>query len=172
MIPLELNTIILVVFYALPMYFANATPIVFHGKTPVDLGRKFMGERVFGKGKTWIGLACGVFGGIIAGTLLAIFFPGILDLVPGYLELVILLSMGALAGDLVESFFKRRVGIKSGDMWLLADQLDFVVGGFLFSMLVRVPEAEVVVLILIVTVFAHMATNFAAYKMKLKKVPW
>jgi len=48
----------------------------------------------------------------------------------------------------------------------------FVVGGFLLSMLIRFPELEVVLIVLIVTVFAHMATNFAAYKMKLKKVPW
>lgn len=103
---------------------------------------------------------------------MAAVFPGILVTIPGYLSLIVLLSAGALFGDMIESFFKRRIGIKSGEMWLLADQLDFVVGGFLLSMLVRIPELEVVIIILFVTVFAHMATNFAAYKMKLKKVPW
>ncbi len=172
MLGLELELVILIVFYAIPMYFANATPIVFHGKTPIDFGKNFGKERIFGKGKTWIGLFSGIFGGIVAGVFVAAIFPGILVTIPNYLELVILLSTGALLGDLIESFFKRRVGIKSGEMWLLADQLDFVIGGFLLSILIRVPELEVVIIILVVTVFAHMVTNFAAYKMKLKKVPW
>ena len=169
---LELEMIILVVFYALPMYFANATPIIFHGKTPVDFGIKIGKERIFGKGKTWVGLICGILGGIVAGSFMAAVFPEILVTIPGYLELVVLLSVGALLGDLAESFFKRRLGIKSGEMWLLADQLDFVIGGFLLSMIIRIPEFEVVIIILFVTVFAHLTTNFAAYKMKLKKVPW
>ena len=172
MITFGLDMIILVVFYALPMYFANATPIVFHGETPVDFGKKIGGKRIFGRGKTWIGLFCGIFGGIIAGTLMAVFFPEIFVLIPRYLELIVLLSVGALLGDLVESFLKRRAGIKSGEMWLLADQLDFVVGGFLLSLFIRFPELSVVIVILVVTVFAHLSTNFAAYKMKLKKVPW
>ena len=172
MFEFELTTILLVVFYVVPMYFANATPIVLHGKTPIDFGKKIKGKRIFGKGKTWIGLFCGIFGGIIAGAIMAILFPEILVLIPGYLEMIVLLSVGALLGDMAESFFKRRIGMKSGEMWLFADQLDFVIGGLLLSMLIRVPEFEVVLIILVVTVFAHMATNFAAYKMKLKKVPW
>jgi CDP-2,3-bis-(O-geranylgeranyl)-sn-glycerol synthase len=172
MIDLGLETILIVVFYAIPMYFANATPIIFHGKFPIDFGKKIGQQRIFGKGKTWVGFFSGVLGGLIAGSFFATIFPGIFKLIPNYFELIVLLSIGALFGDLVESFFKRRLGFESGELWLLADQLDFVVGGFLLSMLIRFPELEVVVIILIVTVFAHMATNFAAYKMKLKKVPW
>jgi len=165
--------LILILFaYLLPLYVANATPILFHGKVPVDLGKKYAGERVLGKGKTILGVLCGILGGIFVGILFGLIFPKIFELIPTYLVLIIVLSTGALVGDMVKSFAKRRKGIKSGGRWFLVDQLDFIVGGLVFSLIIRIPEIWVVVILLVVTGFIHTATNIIAFKLKLKKVPW
>lgn len=43
-----------------------------------------------------------------------------------------MLSLGALIGDLTESFIKRRIGFPPGASLPVADQLDFVAGALLF----------------------------------------
>ena len=45
------------------------------------------------------------------------------------------LCFGALLGDVIESFFKRRVGKDRGQDWIPFDQLDFLVGALIFSFL-------------------------------------
>jgi CDP-2,3-bis-(O-geranylgeranyl)-sn-glycerol synthase len=47
-----------------------------------------------------------------------------------------------MLGDIVESFFKRRIGLSRGEKWLGFDQIDFIIGGLLLSLFVRVPEIE------------------------------
>jgi len=163
---------VLVFAYAIPMYFANATPIVFNGKRPLDFGKKIGKQRIFGDGKTIIGTFAGIGGGMVAGIVFLFFYPQIELLVPQYFIFATALSVGAISGDLVKSFIKRRLGIASGSHWLLFDQLDFVIGGLLLSLIVRVPEIEVAAFLLLATVLIHLASNFAAFKMKLKKVPW
>jgi len=164
--------ILIILAYLIPLYVANATPIIFHGKIPVDFGKKYKEKRILGNGKTILGALCGVLGGTIAGSLFYIIAPQILDLIPMYFSLIVLLSIGGIVGDMVKSFLKRRKGIESGGKWFLVDQLDFIVGGLIFSLVVRIPEIWVVIFLLIVTVFIHMVTNIIAFKLKLKKVPW
>ena len=50
-----INLIILFFAYIIPMYLANATPIVIHGKKPLDFGFKLKGKRILGDGKTIVG---------------------------------------------------------------------------------------------------------------------
>ena len=164
--------LVMLVAYLLPLYVANATPIIFHGSIPVDLGKKYKGERILGKGKTILGALCGVLGGTFIGIIFGLLFPQIRILIPHYSIIIILLSSGAIIGDMTKSFAKRRKGIKSGGRWFLVDQLDFIVGGLIFSLLVRIPEIGIVIFLLVVTVFIHTATNIIAFKLKLKKVPW
>jgi len=157
--------------YAATMYFANAAPIILHGKVPVDLGKKLFGERILGDGKTILGALSGVLIGVSAGSMVYFIIP-IARTIPEYFLFVVSLSAGAIIGDIVKSFFKRRLKIKSGQQWALADQLDFIVGGLVFSSFVRTPEIEIVVALLVLTIFVHSATNYIAYKVKLKNVPW
>ncbi|MBT4870696.1 MAG: CDP-2,3-bis-(O-geranylgeranyl)-sn-glycerol synthase [Candidatus Diapherotrites archaeon] len=167
-----LESIILILAYLVPLYVANATPILFHGKVPVDFGKKYKGERILGKGKTILGALCGVLGGVFAGIIFYLAIPQVFELIPNYFSLIIVLSIGGIVGDMAKSFAKRRVGIKSGGKWFLVDQLDFIMGGLIFSLIVRLPEIHVVLFLLIATVFIHTATNIIAFKLKLKKVPW
>jgi len=167
-----LDLAILFLLYVIPLYIANATPIIIHGKTPLDLGLKLFGKPILGKGKTIVGTFAGITTGTLIGAIIAILFPYALILIPDYFGLALFLSTGAILGDATKSFFKRRFNIKSGEQWVLADQLDFVVGGLIVSTFFRVPEVWLVVVLLVATFFIHSATNYLAFKLKLKKVPW
>ena len=45
-----------------------------------------------------------------------------------WLGLGLRFGIGAMAGDAVKSFFKRRADVPSGERWFPFDQIDFVVG--------------------------------------------
>jgi len=180
-----LNELLLLAFqslwFILPAYFANSSPVVFGGGTPIDFGKKMPdGEPIFGPGKTW----CGAFTGIAAAILIA----GIQDyaqnrfdlsnygLISMSIQLGFLLGLGAIAGDAVKSFFKRRFKIKRGAEWPLLDQLDFIVGALLFAMLSESASAylnwKMVLFLLVFTPLTHRAANIFAFKTHLKNVPW
>jgi len=153
------------------MYFSNGAPLVLHGVVPLDFGKKIFGKRILGDGKTILGAFSGILIGT-AGGALAFFLIPYSSQIPHYFSFVVFLSFGAIMGDITKSFVKRRLGFERGAKWVLADQLDFIIGGLILSSLVRLPEIEIVVLLLIITLFMHSATNFIAYKLKLKNVPW
>src|SRR3989344_789729 len=105
-----------VLLYIAPMYFANSSAMLLAGKTPMDLGRKFFdGRRIFGRGKTFRGF----FFGIAAGTAVAVIINRVMigsidSVLPNYVLLGFLLSLGAVLGDLAASFAKRRLGMEPG----------------------------------------------------------
>jgi len=81
-------------------------------------------------------------------------------------------SFGALTGDLVHSFVKRRIGLIEGAPLPVADQLDFVVGAVLFSFLVSPPPLLTIFIIFVITPPLHLLANFLAYVAGVKKTPW
>ena len=105
--------------------------------------------------------------------MLNIFFSEYtLLLTPNYVLLGILLSFGAIFGDLIASFFKRRSNISTGTPVLFLDQLDFVFGALIFGSIVYLPTFFEVILISVITLVSHKFSNYFAFKIKLKKVPW
>lgn len=179
---IEMSSWIYEVAYALififPAYAANAIPVVFGGGPPIDGGRKMPdGKPVFGSHKTIRGFAAG----IIAGTLTSVAESAVLqfDAPPGFVLpfqftvwLGFVISFGALMGDLVHSFVKRRIGVAEGAPHPVADQLDFVLGAVLFSFLVSAPPVVTILIILVITLPIHLLTNFLAYVVGVKKNPW
>lgn len=161
------------ILFILPAYLANMMPVFAHkisGKynLPIDFGRNFFdGKRIFGDGKTWNGLIAGtLFGGLVG------YLEGLLGL-QASLELGLVLGFGALFGDLVKSFFKRRIGYERGKSWFPFDQIDFVLGAFLFYYLFFSSFVLVhFIILLIFTPVLHLATNFVGFKLGLKKEPW
>lgn len=157
-----LNLIIAAIWFILPAYFANASPVVFgkisKGKWPIDFNKKFKdGQPILGRGKTWPGF----FGGLLVGT--------VIGALQGVLLIGFLLSLGALLGDLVKSFFKRRLKVARGKSLPLADQLDFIIGALLLVSIVQVPSWEIIITLLILTPLIHLGANTTAYLLKLKK---
>ncbi|MGC9058223.1 MAG: CDP-2,3-bis-(O-geranylgeranyl)-sn-glycerol synthase [Candidatus Nanoarchaeia archaeon] len=150
------------ILFILPAYFANASPVIWAkllGKhnLPIDFNKTWNGKPIFGQGKTWGGFV----GGVLTGT-----FVGLLQsrLLAGFL-----LSFGALLGDLVGSFIKRRLGLARGQALPGLDQLGFVVFAVLFCALVEKPSIPMLITIFVLTPLAHFGTNVLAYILHLKK---
>ncbi|MFA5125242.1 MAG: CDP-2,3-bis-(O-geranylgeranyl)-sn-glycerol synthase [Patescibacteria group bacterium] len=179
--------LIIVAFYLLlPAYLANMAPPVF-GRLgllkllakPIDGGRKWRGQYIFGTGKTWRGILVAVIFGILGAGLQAWlfnypYFEGIslVDYPSVWLIFGFLAGLGAILGDLAKSFFKRRIGVVSGGVWPVFDQLDFVAGFFLFTWCYAALFWQVVVAACLLTLVLHPLTNIIAYLLKLKKVWW
>ena len=173
----------------IPVYTANATAVLVGGGTPVDFGRFWRdGRRILGDGKTWSGLLVGTLLGMIAGfgcAVAASFLQGTeyafvgltaFEGFPLMIPILFSLCFGALLGDLIESFFKRRVGIARGADWIPFDQLDFLVGAIGFSLLIstvlQVSGLSTVnwflstltiwhlLVLVVVTPFIHITANF------------
>ena len=178
--------------FILPAYFANAMPVQFSKvkslekyRKPIDGGRTWMGARVLGDGKTWRGLFIGIMMGCLVGLLQTIFqadvtilvgnLLGVTDFALPHMSIVLalMLSLGALAGDMVASFFKRRTGLTPGEPAPLLDQLDFVFGAFLFSWLLTGKiDQDLFFILVVITPIVHLVANFVAWVWKLKKNPW
>lgn len=132
------------VYFMLPAYFANMAPVfakhIFSRKvlSPIDLGAKVGGHPLFGKHKTFGGFIFGVVIGIATGYIQFLLYPHLkdfclVDYSALWMQLGFLLGLGAITGDLVESFFKRRFNLKSGKLWLPYDELDFSIGALIFA---------------------------------------
>ena len=146
---MEYEVILQAFWLIIPAYIANASAVLVGGGTPVDFGKNWRdGKRILGDGKTWRGLFAGAFIGMTAGFGLAVAaryialsdfaFLNLSDFegFPLMIPIIFSLCFGALTGDVVKSFFKRRIGKNRGEDWILFDQIDFIVGALLFSFLV------------------------------------
>jgi CDP-2,3-bis-(O-geranylgeranyl)-sn-glycerol synthase len=152
--------------FIFPAYCANAAPVIAGGGQPMDFGKNFFdGKPVFGKNKTFRGFFFGLAIGILVGVMESLVFS-----YP--LPFGVLTPLGALCGDLAGAFLKRRLDIAPGDLFPIVDQIDFVVGALVFSLPLAIMFWELGVAVLIITPPIHLATNFVAYKLKLKKNPW
>ncbi len=174
------------IYFMLPAYVANLSGLAFGGGTPVDGGRECKdGRRLIGNGVTWKGFANGTILGTLVGAILGIigtFFgdlsvltSGIIDLpvygsFVGGLSLGFLMAFGALLGDAVGSFIKRRIGLQSGEPAPIMDQLDFVVGALVLSLLVVNISWEFFFIIAILTLILHLGSNMIAYLLGIKDV--
>jgi CDP-2,3-bis-(O-geranylgeranyl)-sn-glycerol synthase len=162
------HLIVKAIIFILPAYCANAAPVLAGGGLPIDLGRKFKdGKAIFGKNKTFRGFFVGLAVGTGVGLLESAIF--------GYpLIFGLLLSLGALFGDLAGAFLKRRLGIAPGNLLPIVDQVDFVVGALVISLLLSPSFLtwELALTVLLITPPIHLLTNFAAYKLGLKSNPW
>jgi len=157
------------IWFILPAYVANAVPVVFGGGSPIDGNRKFVdGRPIFGQGKTIRGFIIGLVAGSIVGLLQGV----VLNQLYTYFLRGLLLTLGALLGDLLGSFIKRRLNISRGDMAPILDQLGFVVFALLLTGPLVLPGWDVVLAILVVTPPIHLAANFMSYKLGLKSRPY
>jgi CDP-2,3-bis-(O-geranylgeranyl)-sn-glycerol synthase len=154
--------------FIFPAYCANAVPVLAGGGLALDLGRSFAdGKPIFGKNKTFRGFFAGLAVGTMVGLAESLLFN--YSVLLGFF-----LSLGALFGDLIGAFAKRRLGLPPGGLLPVVDQIDFVVGAVVFSLPVSLSflSWQLVLVTLIVTPPMHLATNFAAHKLGLKSNPW
>lgn len=149
-----------------PSYVANAAPLLFGGGSPLDGGRNFVDRRpVFGSHKT----VRGFFAGIIAGTIMGLGESPVDErlLLGGFM-----IALGAVLGDLLGAFVKRRLKIKPGSPFPVVDQLDFVLGGLTLGSLLFPMSWTAIFVVVLVTPPIHLGTNFGAYLLGIKKTYW
>ncbi|MFH1426720.1 MAG: CDP-2,3-bis-(O-geranylgeranyl)-sn-glycerol synthase [Candidatus Kerfeldbacteria bacterium] len=183
---LEFLTLIAKMFWLfLPAGVANMAPVLFKDKfkslaIPIDGGRTFRGRPLFGNHKTWRGMLVAVlFGGVIfiLQYVLTYYFPSMrgwapFDITTAPIWFGFVFGAGAIIGDLIKSFFKRRVSVKPGQSWFPFDQLDFAIGAALVAMLFFDLTWVMWVIIILVGPVFHILVNHIGYWLKLKDSPW
>jgi CDP-2,3-bis-(O-geranylgeranyl)-sn-glycerol synthase len=182
-----LTVIIQALFYFLPAYAANAAPVLLERfriweflKVPVDLNLKLGNQSLFGASKTYRG----IIGGILAGVAM-VFLQSVvhmlwpqreyLYLIPyppvSILWLGFLMGLGEGLGDLLKSFVKRRLNLKSGAASFPLDQTSFL-GALLLSFFFYVPPQGHLLAIILISPLIPVIANLIAYKAGWKKVWW
>jgi len=159
--------------FIFPAYCANAAPVIFGGGKPMDFGKKFVdGKPFLGLHKTFKGFLAGIIVGTLVGAAQTVIFEQFLFQYSPQFEYSILLgfvlSLGALTGDLIESFIKRRLNRSPGSSLPVADQIDFILGAFLFSIPVSSPSLVSALIILLITIPIHLLTNLGAALLNMK----
>ncbi len=157
---LDLTILILKsLWYILPAYMANMSPVIFGGGRPLDMGKKFLdGRRILGDHKTIKGFASGILIGTLVGCLQGRSLTGFL------------LSSGAMLGDSLGSFVKRRMGIEAGGSAPFLDQEGFLIISILLSYPVEPLDIGSILFLLVVTPALHKGTNVIAHRLGLKGV--
>ncbi|WP_341918803.1 CDP-archaeol synthase [Hydrocarboniphaga effusa] len=153
-----------------PVYFANMAPplVRFWPWWNPPIHRRALGDH-----KTVIGF---VFGLIAAVATTATqhwlnWKASLLDY-DAWLTLGVCSGAGALGGDCLKSFVKRRLGKKPGSRWVPADQLDFVIGGLLaLSFWIRLSFADVL-MVVSMSFVADLVVNRLAYRLGLRDTRW
>ena len=159
---------------AIPIYLTNGFALILGGKTPLDFNKTFFDKKpLLGKGKTVKGTIFGIVIGSLGALAVSLFIPQLTAYIGvNYFYYGILLSIGAVAGDILGSFVKRRISIERGKSVILLDQLDFLIVGIVFGSLLFVPTIWHVLFLAIFTASMHKFSNVVAFKTRIKRVPW
>ncbi len=123
------------------------------GGRPIDGGRVWRdGRRLLGDGKTRRGFIGGVLIGTLVGGVVQYFItPGFYGSLETAVKLAFLLSFGALVGDLVGSFIKRRANLPRGYPAVGLDQLGFLISALAFAYPVKTLSSGQIIFLLVVS---------------------
>jgi len=182
-----LTYILSCLYFFLPAYFTNMTPplirsagiFIFLDKE-VDFGKKFLGQPIFGKNKCWRGVIFGLIVGIlVVGLQLWLYrFPffkkiSLFDYSEiNILALGVLISAGAVFGDLLFAFIKRRLKMEPGARFIPFDQTNYVIGSaFLLTPFLKI-DILVWITLFILTFLLHIIINRIGYHLRLSRARW
>ena len=181
-------------YFFLPAYLANMTSSLIkkHGflkflDKPIDNGRIFRGEPILGSHKSWRGVILGIVVGF-----LIVFFQQFLyqfSIVQkiSFLDyqkiniflFAFLISFGAIFGDLLFAFIKRRLKLKPGARFFPFDQINYVIGValfltpyFWFYPYIKCFGIWVWITLLILTFFLHIIVNYLGYLLNWHRNRW
>lgn len=177
------NIILQCLYFILPAYFANMAPVVaknmFRNMAfPIDFNIRMGEHTLLGKNKTYRGLIAGVLAAIIVAYIQ--FFLNenniLADLAlvdySNWLLIGLLLGFGAMFGDMVKSFIKRRLDLKPGTPFVPFDQLDFVFGALIFVYPTAELSMEKMAIILFISFILHVIINHIAFYTGIRKERW
>jgi CDP-2,3-bis-(O-geranylgeranyl)-sn-glycerol synthase len=158
----EINWFLGTIWLFLPAYFANAAPVLLHGGGALDGGRNWSdGKRILGDHKT----TYGTLAGVAVGALFAV--------AQGNAIQGTLFAVGAICGDLLFAFIKRRLGLEPGKPLPLWDQVGFIILAIILGSLVYPrPTWQQDVAMILTTIPVHYVSNLFAWGLSWKKEPW
>ena len=129
---------------------------------PVDGGRRWRdGRPLLGPSKTWRGIAAALLLGALGAPLLGI-----------AVDWGLLIGAASMAGDLLSSFIKRRLGYAASSMALGLDQIpEALLPTLLAAGELRLGAGEVA-LVVVLFFFMELALSQLLYKMGIRKQPY
>lgn len=174
------NIIIDALYFAwllVPSYLANIMPVMVirlfpKWTAPLDFGLRIgkgkRRTRLLGKNKTWRGFICGIVVAIVIASLQSRITPDY----PPWLLWGLAIGAGALLGDALASFVKRRLRMPPGKRWIPFDQIDHVIGAIALGSLIWWPGWTTAIIVIIGTFAGHILINHIGYALKLRSTPW
>lgn len=160
----------------LPAFIANAVPVVAKNIPYIQDFSQPINARLLWANKTVRGLMTGVIAAIFIGIALFFLRWFLITFLPSYSNYYNLysgwiisaligwwLGLGALVGDMVKSFFKRRLGIKPGTMFQPWDGIDYMVGSIIFLLPWYNPGIIGSIFLLIIWPLLSLLANTIAY---------
>lgn len=160
----------------LPAGFSNMSPIVAQKlfpkyNLPIDFGKTWRHQEIFGSHKTYRGLVSG----IITGMLIFYIQQNLFGLSSFIRSLSLFdyqatnplfgawIGFCALLGDLIKSFFKRRLKIKPGKPWIPFDEIDWIIGALFSITFVFMPSWPLIAACIVIGVGSHFLIRGVAY---------
>jgi CDP-2,3-bis-(O-geranylgeranyl)-sn-glycerol synthase len=165
-----MNRIVELLYMMLPIYFANmAPPFVRYWRW----WNRPISKRRLGSHKTVLGFFLGIAAAILTAFLQSrIHWHGNLVSYEQWFLLGLSSGCGAMIGDSLKSYFKRRLQIAPGQSWIPADQLDFILGGLLsLSFWVRLGWLDVII-ILTVSFVGDILINHLSFQLGIRNTRW
>lgn len=165
------NYLAAAVWFYLPAFIANAVPVFVGKSTWLAPYRIPVWEKGLGKNKSWAGVVAAVIAGVLTGWLQIALTPW--EQFTGswpWIGWSALIALGAMVGDCVKSYFKRRLGIAPGGAWPVIDGIDYVVGALILGLPMFVPSWQIAVALLIAGPILSLLANVFSYTMGWKNV--
>lgn len=154
----------------IPAYCANMTPPF------VRFWRGWnrpISERWLGSHKTVVGAVSGVVVAVVVAFIQSrIHWSGSVVSDERWPLIGLLLGVGAIGGDIVKSFVKRRRGVAPGGRWIPFDQLDFVIGALLLVAPLLDLSWRDVALVGTISFVADIAVNQMSYRLGIRETAW
>lgn len=169
--------------FLLPGLLANSAPVFVKNVNflnyPVDFNKKIGGKRIFGSHKTLRGFFFGIITAIVIVYIqiqvygIPFFYNiSLLDYSSNnFFILGFLFGFGALFGDAIKSFFKRRVGISPGKTWFPFDQIDSVLGIILLVSIIYVPSVTYILAMIMIELILHLVFVYLGFLLKIREQP-
>lgn len=183
-----INTILTALYYAAPGMIANAMPIIFR-KTlkflamPADFGKTIRSKRILGNNKTIRGFVVGIIIAIVLvycqKLLCNVKFFNSISYVNyssfGFSKIILvgfILGFGALLGDSVKSFFKRRANIKPGGKFFPWDQVDYIIGIIILTLFIKPMTIGMIIALVVLGILLSIIFTKIGHLLKIKKTNW
>ena len=182
-----LTYILSCLYFFLPAYFTNMTPPLARKANlfnfldkDIDFGRKFLGQPILGSHKSWRGAILAIGVGFLVVLVQGYFyqFRAIQRIsLLNYEEVNIflfgfLISTGAVFGDLLFAFIKRRLRLLPGARFIPFDQTNYVIGSAIFLTVIFKIEIMIWITLFALTFLLHIIANRIGYCLKLNRAKW